>query len=250
MSLARRLGINMGRLRTQKKMTQTELARISGVSRATIAEIEGLSGNPALSTIERIAFHYSCLLAYRRYRTHACTGTRETTNPHKGERMKTFYPDNLEDLRKRMDDLLELAQTIVPPTTEEEVNTAWPIFLEASASMMLLSEGAKLTRFGMNPVVSPLISSLSTKLDYPQMRRVKKLLATAEKALGEFFNVRVSILSIPMGGGQEAHEADAERISAVFNRRFDRNPTQTEFLASRMIEVGQRIAEEGLNVLG
>jgi hypothetical protein len=159
--------------------------------------------------------------------------------------MKTYYPDELKDLREELDDLLTLAQTITPPTTEEEVDRNWPKFLEVFAKMLLLSEGAQLKRYDLDPVVAEPVARLCTKIDYPQMRRVRRILSDAEAAFNDFDVNPTEIISmIPMIRGREAHEEDAKRISEIFNRRYRRNPTRNEFLAFRLMEVSA-VFEQG-----
>lgn len=54
-SMAKRLGENIKRIRTESGMTQADLCRKLDVDRAYMSNIESGKKNPTLSTIERIA---------------------------------------------------------------------------------------------------------------------------------------------------------------------------------------------------
>lgn len=52
---AKRLGGNLKRIRTKKGISQVDIARLLGVSRGFISNIENGKTNPTLSTIARLA---------------------------------------------------------------------------------------------------------------------------------------------------------------------------------------------------
>ncbi len=52
---SKRLGENLNRLRTKKKMSQGDISRKLGVDRAYISSIENGRMNPTLSTLEKLA---------------------------------------------------------------------------------------------------------------------------------------------------------------------------------------------------
>jgi len=54
-SEAKKLGDNIKRIRLEKDISQTEIARLLDVSRGFISSIESGKRNPTLSTITRIA---------------------------------------------------------------------------------------------------------------------------------------------------------------------------------------------------
>jgi transcriptional regulator with XRE-family HTH domain len=55
MSSGIKLGQNLRKIRTKKKMSQVELANILNVDRAYISNIENGRMNPTLSTLEKLA---------------------------------------------------------------------------------------------------------------------------------------------------------------------------------------------------
>jgi len=55
MSSGKKLGENLRKIRTKKKMTQGDLATALSVDRAYICNIENGRMNPTLSTLEKIA---------------------------------------------------------------------------------------------------------------------------------------------------------------------------------------------------
>jgi len=55
MSLGKKLGENLRKLRLEKKMSQSDLATALGVDGAYISNIENGRMNPTLSTLEKIA---------------------------------------------------------------------------------------------------------------------------------------------------------------------------------------------------
>ena len=59
MSSGIKLGQNLRKIRTKKKMTQGDIATALGVDRAYISNIENGRMNPTLSTLEKIS---GCLL--------------------------------------------------------------------------------------------------------------------------------------------------------------------------------------------
>ncbi len=52
---SKKLGINLKKLRTKKKMSQGDISRKLGVDRAYISSIENGRMNPTLSTLEKLA---------------------------------------------------------------------------------------------------------------------------------------------------------------------------------------------------
>lgn len=52
---AKKLGENLKRIRTKKKITQTELAKTLGVDKSFVSNIENGKTNPTLSTIADLA---------------------------------------------------------------------------------------------------------------------------------------------------------------------------------------------------
>ncbi len=52
---AKKLGENLKKLRTKKDISQIELARILGVDRSFVSNIENGKNNPTLSTITSLA---------------------------------------------------------------------------------------------------------------------------------------------------------------------------------------------------
>ncbi len=52
---ARKLGQNLKKIRTQKNITQVEIANILGVDRSFVSNIENGKNNPTLSTIANLA---------------------------------------------------------------------------------------------------------------------------------------------------------------------------------------------------
>ena len=52
---SKRLGENLKKLRTKKKMSQGDISRKLGVDRAYISSIENGRMNPTLSTLEKLA---------------------------------------------------------------------------------------------------------------------------------------------------------------------------------------------------
>ena len=52
---AKKLGENLKKLRIKKDISQTELARILGVDRSFVSNIENGKNNPTLSTITSLA---------------------------------------------------------------------------------------------------------------------------------------------------------------------------------------------------
>ena len=51
----KRLGVTIARLRKKKRMTQAQLAKLVGVHRIYIAQIEGQTKVPSLATLEKQA---------------------------------------------------------------------------------------------------------------------------------------------------------------------------------------------------
>jgi transcriptional regulator with XRE-family HTH domain len=52
---AKKLGKNLKKIRTQKNIAQTEIAKILGVDRSFVSNIENGKNNPTLSTITSLA---------------------------------------------------------------------------------------------------------------------------------------------------------------------------------------------------
>lgn len=52
---AKKLGKNLKKIRTQKNIAQTEIAKILGVDRSFVSNIENGKNNPTLSTIANLA---------------------------------------------------------------------------------------------------------------------------------------------------------------------------------------------------
>jgi transcriptional regulator with XRE-family HTH domain len=52
---AKKLGENLKKIRTKKDITQTELAKILGVDKSFVSNIENGKTNPTLSTITNLA---------------------------------------------------------------------------------------------------------------------------------------------------------------------------------------------------
>jgi len=52
---AKKLGKNLKKIRTQKNIAQTEIAKILGVDRSFVSNIENGKNNPTLSTITNLA---------------------------------------------------------------------------------------------------------------------------------------------------------------------------------------------------
>lgn len=52
---AKKLGENLKKIRTQKNVTQVEVARVLGVDRSFVSNIENGKNNPTLSTIANLA---------------------------------------------------------------------------------------------------------------------------------------------------------------------------------------------------
>jgi len=52
---SKKLGANFRNIRTQKNITQVEIANILGVDRSFISNIENRKNNPTLSTITNLA---------------------------------------------------------------------------------------------------------------------------------------------------------------------------------------------------
>ena len=52
---AKKLGENLKKIRTKKNITQTELAKILGVDKSFVSNIENGKTNPTLSTITNLA---------------------------------------------------------------------------------------------------------------------------------------------------------------------------------------------------
>lgn len=52
---ARIIAFNLQALRSQRSMSQAELARLVGVARPRISELESGRGNPKVDTIDRLA---------------------------------------------------------------------------------------------------------------------------------------------------------------------------------------------------
>lgn len=52
---AKKLGDNLKRIRTEKGLSQTDIAKSLGVSRGFVSNIENGKRNPTLSTITRLA---------------------------------------------------------------------------------------------------------------------------------------------------------------------------------------------------
>lgn len=52
---AKKLGENLKRIRTEKGITQSDIAKSLGVSRGFVSNIENGKRNPTLSTISRLA---------------------------------------------------------------------------------------------------------------------------------------------------------------------------------------------------
>ncbi len=52
---AKKLGDNLKKIRTKKNITQTELAKILGVDKSFVSNIENGKTNPTLSTITNLA---------------------------------------------------------------------------------------------------------------------------------------------------------------------------------------------------
>ena len=53
--ISAKLGQNMKRIRTKKKMSQGDIARALGVDRGYISNIENGKKNPTLATIQKLA---------------------------------------------------------------------------------------------------------------------------------------------------------------------------------------------------
>jgi len=53
--ISTKLGLNIKRIRTKKKMSQGDIARALGVDRGYISNIENGKKNPTLATIQRLA---------------------------------------------------------------------------------------------------------------------------------------------------------------------------------------------------
>ncbi len=53
--ISTKLGQNMKRIRTKKKMSQGDIARALGVDRGYISNIENGKKNPTLATIQKLA---------------------------------------------------------------------------------------------------------------------------------------------------------------------------------------------------
>ena len=54
-SEAKRLGENLKRIRTEKDITQSDIAKSLGVSRGFVSNIENGKTNPTLATIAKVA---------------------------------------------------------------------------------------------------------------------------------------------------------------------------------------------------
>jgi transcriptional regulator with XRE-family HTH domain len=54
-SMSEKLGRNLKRIRTEKKMSQGDIARALGVDRGYISNIENGKRNPTLATITKLA---------------------------------------------------------------------------------------------------------------------------------------------------------------------------------------------------
>jgi len=54
-SISAKLGQNLKKIRTQKKMSQGDMARVLGVDRGYISNIENGKRNPTLATIDKLA---------------------------------------------------------------------------------------------------------------------------------------------------------------------------------------------------
>lgn len=53
--ISKKLGENLKRIRTKKKLSQGAIARILGVDKGYVSNIENGKKNPTLATIERLA---------------------------------------------------------------------------------------------------------------------------------------------------------------------------------------------------
>jgi len=54
-SSAKRFGKNLKRVRQEKKMTQGDIVRATGIDRAYVSSLESGKQNPTLTTIDKIA---------------------------------------------------------------------------------------------------------------------------------------------------------------------------------------------------
>ena len=55
MSLSKKIGKNLKKLRTEKNMTQGDIVRATGLNRAYVSSLETGKRNPTLANIEKIA---------------------------------------------------------------------------------------------------------------------------------------------------------------------------------------------------
>ena len=54
-TVSKRFGVNLKRIRTEKKMSQGDIIKVTGMDRGYISSVENGGQNPTLATIEKFA---------------------------------------------------------------------------------------------------------------------------------------------------------------------------------------------------